>query len=172
MTMTEPGDMKSADSAALWRRFRTLDRAAEPAKATDGAPAALDLAAYAEGRLDAAEQIEAWLAVHPEALDDIIAAPGAGDAIVSPPMIDRAAALVTAEPAGARVVPFRRPTAHYAWRVHVARVAVAASLVLTGLIGFTLGTESYSNLFGTVESITGGLFDQSTGVFTSGDAAT
>ncbi len=172
--MTGPEDMKSADSAALWRRFRTLDRAVEPANAADGAPAALDLAAYAEGRLDeaAAEQIEAWLAVHPEALDDIIAARGDRDAAVSPPTIDRAMTLVTAEPAGARVIPFRRSAAQYAWRVHVARVAVAASLVLTGLVGFTLGSEVYSNLFGSTESANSGLFDQSTGVFTSGDSAT
>jgi len=171
--MTEPGDMKSAELAALWRRFRTLDRAAAPAKAVDEAPAALELAAYGEGRLDevATERVEAWLAVHPEALDDVIAARGASDSVASPRAIDRAAALVTAEPAGARIIPFRRPAAPYAWRVHLARVAVAASLVLTGLVGFTLGSEVYSNLFGSTESASSGLFDQSTGVFTAGDSA-
>lgn len=167
--MTGPGDMKSAETAGLWRRFRGLDRSVEPAP-----PEALELAAYAEGRLDetAAQRIEAWLLAHPAALDDIIAARDGRAALASDAVIERAIALVPADPAGAQVIPFRRKTApSYPWRVHVARVAVAASLLLTGLVGFTLGSQSYANLSGSVASVTSGLFDQSSGVFTEEDSA-
>ncbi|MDE2229518.1 MAG: hypothetical protein KGL11_10825 [Alphaproteobacteria bacterium] len=174
MTMTEPGDMKSAGSAALWRRFRAFDTGALPDWALDDERAALELAAYGEGRLDeaAAERIEAWLAVYPEALADLAAARAQRESSVPQRVVDRAAALVPADPAGARVIPFRRPAAPYVWRVHMARVAVAASLVLTGLIGFTLGSEVYANLFGSTESASAGeLFGQPIGVFTSEDSA-
>lgn len=171
--MTGPGDTKSAEMAGLWRRFRALDRGVTPGDGADDW--ALELAAYAEGRLDeaAAERIEAWLLAHPEALDDVIAARAGAETAAPHDAIERAAVLVSDKTADARVIPFRRPAAPaYAWRVHVARVAVAASLVLTGLIGFTLGTESYSNLFGSSESTIGGLFEQSVGVFTGEDSAT
>lgn len=80
--MSEPRDMESADLAALWRRFHTLDRI-ERDQAVDDAGVALDLAAYADGRLSevAAGPIEAWLATHPEALDDVIAARSTRDAL-------------------------------------------------------------------------------------------
>ncbi len=168
--MTGPGDMKSATEAALWRRFRALERA----DANQEAPTALELAAYADGRLDEStvERIEAWLHGHREVLDDIIAARSGHELPAPHEVVERAAALVGSDPAGARIIPFRRPAApSYGWRVHMARIAVAASLVLTGLIGFTLGTESYASLFGPAASVTGGLFDQSSGVFTSEDSA-
>jgi anti-sigma factor RsiW len=167
--MTGPGDMKSAETAGLWRRFRGLDRSVEPAP-----PGALELAAYAEGRLDetAAERVEAWLFAHPAALDDIVAARAGRAALASDAVIERAIALVPADRAGARVIPFDRKAAlSYPWRTHVARVAVAASLVLTGLVGFTLGSQSYVSLSGSAASVTSGLFDQSSGVFTEEDSA-
>ena len=172
--MTGPGDMKSAETAGLWQRFRAFDHTAAPGGAVEDERLALELAAYAEGRLDeaTAERVEAWLLAHPEALDDVVAARTGRESPAPRGAIERAAALVAAEAAGARILPFRRPAAASSgWRVHVARVAVAASLVLTGLVGFTLGTESYSNIFGTAESAVGGLFDQSTGVFTAEDSA-
>jgi anti-sigma factor RsiW len=169
--MTVPGDRKSADGAALWRRFRALDRTGT----NRDEPTALELAAYAEGRLNeaAARRIEAWLCAHPEALDDVVAARTGEEASASRAVTERAAALVAADPAGAEIIPFRRKaTPSYAWRMHVTRAAVAASLLLTGLVGFTLGSQSYANLFGSTTSITtGGLFDQSNGVFTSEDFA-
>lgn len=164
--MTGPGDMKSAETAGLWQRFRALDHRAAPT-----APEALELAAYAEGRLDeaaAVERVEAWLLAHPAALDDVVAARAGHAAPASRTLIERALALVPAE---AQILLFRRQAApSYTWRVHMARVAVAASLALTGLVGFTLGSQSYANLFGSTESVTGGLFDQSSGVFTIEDS--
>ncbi|MGH6968696.1 MAG: hypothetical protein ACREEL_08160 [Stellaceae bacterium] len=170
--MTGPEDMTSAESAALWRRFRALDRTLRN-KAADDVGTVLNLAAYAEGRLDeaAAETVEAWLAAHPEALDDVAAARGPGDAVASQRVIDRAAALVAGDPAGAQVVRFRRPAASYAWRVHLTRVAVAACLVLTGLVGFTLGSGVYGNLFPSSDSVSGETFDQPTSFFSTEDAA-
>ena len=172
--MTGPGDMKSAEMAGLWQRFRALDRTTAPSAAADDERWALELAAYAESRLDeaAAERIEAWLMAHPEALDDFVAARAGIETSAAHSVMERAMALVADETDRARVIPFRRPAApSYGWRVHAVRVAVAASLVLTGLVGFTLGTESYSNVFGSTDSITRGLFDQSNGVFTEEDSA-
>ena len=67
-----------AEDAALWRRWR-LDARPAPSR---GAPDPLLLAAYADGRLDEseAEPVEDWLADHPEALADLIAARDAGAA--------------------------------------------------------------------------------------------
>src|SRR5579863_1701476 len=106
--MSEPRDMESAEMAALWRRFHALDRTGRD-QAVDDADIALDLAAYADGRLSeaAAEAVETWLAAYPEALDDLVAARGAGDTIVSQRIVDRAAALVAGDSSDGHVVPFR-----------------------------------------------------------------
>src|SRR5690348_15941163 len=146
--MSEPRDKELADLAALWRRFHALDRTGGD-QAMDDADSALDLAAYADGRLSeaAAEAVEAWLAAHPEALDDVIAARGAGDAIAPQRIVDRAASLVAGDSSDGRVVPFRPSPVSRTWRVQMARVAVAACLVLTGVAGFTLGSDAYDNLF-------------------------
>src|SRR5579872_4118784 len=167
--MSEPRDMKSADLAALWRRFRALDRNGRD-QAVDDADIALDLAAYADGRLSeaAAEAVEAWLTAHPEALDDLIAARGPGDAVAPQRIVDRATALVVGDSSDGRVLPFRRAAVTYGWRVHVARVAVAACLVLTGLVGFTLGSGAYTNLFSS-SSASGETIDQPTSFFSTED---
>lgn len=170
--MTGPEDMKSADWATLWRRFRALDRTVRD-QAADDANTALDLAAYADGRLNeaTAEAVEAWLASHPEALDDLITVRGAGDAIAPQRVVDRAVALVSGDSADGRVLPFRRPAVTYGWRVHMARIAVAACLALTGLIGFTLGSGVYGNLFLSTDSVGGDTVDQPTSFFSTEDAA-
>lgn len=169
--MSEPRDMESADLAALWRRFHTLDRI-ERDQAVDDAGVALDLAAYADGRLSevAAGPIEAWLVAHPEALDDVIAARSTRDATVPQRIVDRAAALVTGDSSDGRIVPFHPSPAFRSWRVHVARVAVAACLLLTGLAGFTLGSGAYDNLFSS-SSASGDTVDQPTSFFSTEDAA-
>src|SRR5215469_13672514 len=115
ITMSGPEDMKSAEQAALWRRFRALDRTVRD-QAADDAGATHDLAAYADGRLSetAAEAVEAWLTAHPEALDDLIAVRNAGDAVASQRIVDRATALVSGDSTDGRIVPFRRPAAAYA----------------------------------------------------------
>lgn len=169
--MSEPRDMESADLAALWRRFHALDRTGRN-QAVDDADIALDLAAYADGRLSdaAAEAVETWLAAHPEALDDLVAARGPGDTVASQRIIDRAAALVAGDSSDGRVVPFRPPPAFRSWRVHMARVAVAACLVLTGLVGFTLGSGAYDNLFSS-SSASSETIDQPTSFFSTEDTA-
>jgi len=170
--MSGPEDMKSADWAALWRRFRALDRTMRDL-AADDANTALDLAAYADGRLSesAAAAVEAWLAPHPETLDDLIAVRGADDTIAPQRVVDRAATLVSSDSADGRVVPFHRRAVTYGWRVHVARIAVAACLALTGLIGFTLGSGVYGNLFSPTDSVSGDAVDQPTSFFSTEDAA-
>lgn len=169
--MSEPSDMESADLAALWRRFRALDRIGRD-QAVDDADIALDLAAYADGRLSevASAPIETRLVAHPEMLDDVIAAHRTGDATVPQRVIDRAASLVASDSSDGRIVPFRPSPAIRSWRVHVARVAVAACLVLTGLAGFTLGSGAYDNLFSS-SSVTGDTVDQPTSFFSTEDGA-
>lgn len=169
--MSEPRDKESADLAALWRRFHALDRTGRD-QAAGGADIALDLAAYADGRLSeaAAEPIETWLAAHPEALDDLVAARGTGDATAPQRVVDRAAALVAGDTSDGRVVSFRPSQASRNWHVHIARIAVAACLVLTGLAGFTLGSGAYDNLFSST-SASGDTADQPTSFFSTEDGA-
>lgn len=169
--MSEPRDMESAEWAALWRRFHALDRI-ERDQAVDDADVALDLAAYADGRLSelAAGPVEAWLAMHPEALDDIVATRSTRDTTAPQRVVDRAASLVAGDSSDGRIVPFHPSPAFRSWRVHVARVAVAACLLLTGLAGFTLGSGAYDNLFSS-SSASGDTVDQPTSFFSTEDAA-
>lgn len=166
--MTGPGDDTKAEAAALWRRFRALEGKA-PLQGRDLPGEALTLAAYAEGRLGeaAAERVEAWLAANPEAIGDFAPAPAAE---ATQAVLDRAMALVAA-PADSesRVVPFRRKAPPPGWRMFAARAAVAASLLVTGLVGFAMGSNVYSSLAGTGEP-RGELFDQSLGVFSGGES--
>src|SRR5438876_11814506 len=107
--MTEP--MDRAEESALWRHWRTavVNAAGEAAPA----PNPLLLAAYAEHRLSEAdaEQVEAWLSLHPEAITDVLAAgeANARPAAIEPPTaaaLARAMALVPG--ADPKIVPFRR----------------------------------------------------------------
>src|SRR5271170_4551770 len=135
--MTGPGDR--ADDASLWQRWRHDNHSASGG----GPPDPLLLAAYAEGRLDEtqAEPVEDWLAAHPEALADLIAAREASAA--APPaapeaVIARAAALVA--PADAKVVSFAAAIAvrRRSWRTAAAWSGLAASLLVTSMGGFAL----------------------------------
>jgi len=168
--MTGPGDDTKAEAAALWRRFRALE-GESPLRGKELPGEALTLAAYAEGRLGdaAAERVEAWLAANPEAVGDLApAAPGEATQAV----LDRAMALVAApDDADSRVVSFRRRRgATPGWRLFAARAAVAASLLVTGLAGFAMGSNVYSSISGDGDS-SGELFDQPLGVFSNGDSA-
>ncbi len=165
--MTEP--MDGAEENALWRRWRaaTVNGAGEALPAPDP----LLLAAYAEHRLSeaAAGDVEAWLARHPEAIEDMLAAAdsNAGPAPYQPSAaaLSRAMALVAPDP---KVVPFRRPAmpSQPVWRIAVARVAVAASLLVVSLLGFALGTDAYTSFSAEQQSALGqDLFDPPTGIF-------
>src|SRR5882724_4972545 len=90
--MTEP--MDRAEESALWRHWRT-----SVVNATGEAPPAPDpllLAAYAEHRLGeaAAQQVEAWLALHPEAITDVLAA---GEVNARPAAIEQPTAAALAQ---------------------------------------------------------------------------
>ena len=170
--MTGPGDR--SEELDFWRRWRATSAGAPTADA-------VLLAAYAEGRLDetAAEPVEAWLADHPEALEDIVAARQA--ALASPAAaaeghIARAAALVATP--SATIVPF--PVALAArrrgWRDAAAWGAVAASLLVTSTFGFAIGSSAYASLTQqppSAESTAHELMDPPTGLFTEDeDSAT
>jgi hypothetical protein len=166
--MTEP--MDRAEENALWRRWRAATVNAAGAAAP--APDPLLLAAYAEHRLGeaAAEEVEAWLALHPEAIEDVNGAELTNASAVaeqaSPAVLARAMALVAER--DPKVVPFRRPArpGQAGWRIAVARVAVAASLLVVSLIGFALGTDAYTSLNGDQQSALGqDLFDPPSSIF-------
>jgi anti-sigma factor RsiW len=160
--MTGPGDR--AEDTGYWRRWRAEGPPAQPVDA-------LSLAAYAEGRLDeeAAMAVEAWLADHPEALDDVIAArTSAADGAVPETYILRAIGLVA--PAGAEVLPLRpaRAAPQRTWRQTVAWAGIAASLLVTSLGGFELGSNVYAAYAGqtvSAESTGHELFDPPTTQF-------
>ena len=143
--MSDLGDQ--AGDAALWQRWRPEARAAA------GEAAALDLAAYAEGRLDEAqaEPVEAWLFAHPDGLVELAAVRAAAVAPLpqaTEAMIARAAALIA--PAAATVVPFRarRIASRPSWRMAMAWGGIAASLLATSLVGFTIGNSAYLTFVG------------------------
>jgi hypothetical protein len=128
-------------------------------------PDALLLAAYAEGRLSEAEAepVEAWLATAPDALGDVVAA---RMTYQRPPwtvfehVLDKATALVPGEttPAGAAILPFRPrlrpphlrpPHLRPQWRAAIAWSSLAASILCASLVGFSMGSDAYTNLAGT-----------------------
>ena len=165
--MTEP--MDRAEENALWRHWRAVISAAGEAAP---APDPELLAAYAEHRLSEAEaqEVETWLALHPEVIEDVVAA---GDSNVRAPLqpstaaLERAIALIAAP--APTVVPFRRP-AHPAkpvWRIAIARVAVAASLLMVSLVGFALGTDAYTSVLSDDQQagLSQDLFDPPSGIF-------
>jgi len=130
--------------AAIWRRWR--DGQAEAGR-TAAEPDALTLAAYAAGRLrlgdpetdPALAAIEAWLAEHPDSLDDIVAARAARDDGIfddaAAATIARAQSLIVQPQAN--IVPLRRA----GWRGAVAWSGIAASLIAASLVGFSIGTD-------------------------------
>jgi len=165
------GPRDRTDEAALWRRWCSASASVD---VTGAEPDALLLAAYAEDRLpeQAAEALENWLAAHSEIVPDVLAARCAALAespAASPTVVARAAALVAA--GGAQVLPFRRPTSRMAsWRTAALWSGMAASLVVTSLIGFTLGNSAYLSLAGGASPAFGQeLFDPPTGLFNSLD---
>ena len=148
----------------VWRRWQEKERGA----ATLDAPDPLLIAAYAEGNLDEAEAepVEAWLLLHPEALEDVIAARTADQsAPVSEAAILRAQALVTAPAAG--VVAFRQPPRRAPfWRVAAAWGGIAASVAATGMVGFLLGSTAYSSIVASADD-SDDMLDPPTGFFLS-----
>ena len=165
--MTEP--MDRAEENALWRHWRTAVVNAGGKAAP--APDPLLLAAYAERRLSerAAEEIEAWLALHPEGIEDVLSASVSNVAAEEPSAGALAEAMALVSERDHTVVPFRRPArqASPARRIAVGRVAVAASLLVVSLVGFALGADAYISLNGDQQqsALSQDLFDPPTGIF-------
>jgi anti-sigma factor RsiW len=141
--MTGLGD--KAEGAALWQRWRV--RAGSVSR-VDGDDHALLLAAYVDGRLAAAnaDAVEEWLIDHPAALGDVIAARAmAGSHAPDAPaaLLARIEALVAPSEG---VVPFVRPARTGGWRTAAAWGGLAASLMVTSLFGFALGSNAYLNV--------------------------
>jgi len=166
--MTEPFD--SERDPALWRRWRAA--AAEPAGKGMPAPDPLLVAAYAEGRLSelAAQRVESWLAEDPARLADVQLAREmrhGGIALPAPEaVLVRAGALMVGR--SGQILAFRRPTpSGRSWRTAAAWASMAASLLVTCLIGFALGTDAYSSLVGDRQetALTQELFDPPSGFF-------
>ena len=167
--MAGPDDR--TDEAALWRRWRSASVSGAVAAFE---PDAVLLAAYAEDRLPEAMTgtIDDWLAAHPEMMSDILAARRAARgeaAAASEAVIARAAALVVA--GDAQILTFPPSTARRAsWRTAAIWSGLAASLVVTSMIGFTLGSSAYLSLAGGATPALGQeLFDPPTGLFNSLD---
>src|SRR5258708_25953181 len=165
------GPRDRTDEAALWRRWRSASALVDAGVEPD----ALLLAAYAEDRLpdEAADAIENWLAVHPDMVSDVLAARRTArteSPAPSPAVVARAAALVAA--GDAQVLTFRRPAGRgmTSWRTAALWSGMAASLVVTSLIGFTLRNSAYLRLAGWASPALGHeLFDPPTGLFNSLD---
>ena len=165
------GPKDRTEEAALWRRWRSASASVD---AAGTAPDALLLAAYAENRLPEAvsEAIENWLVAHPETMSDVLAARLAARSehpSASAAMVARAEALVGA--GDAQILTFQRPAGRRAsWRAAALWGGMAASLVLTSLIGFNLGNSAYLSLIGGASPALGQeLFDPPTGLFNSLD---
>jgi hypothetical protein len=142
--------------AAPWRRWRDgTDAAGEQAAEPD----ALALAAYADRRLGrrgadpetdpATVAVEAWLADHPDYVDDVVAARNVAGPPADAVLVARAQALI-ARPEG-KVAALSRPRRD--WRNAVAWSSIAASLIAAVLIGFSLGDDGVVELsgFGTTQ---------------------
>ena len=164
----EPAADAAADRA-LWRRSREADAPA------DEAAQFLDLAAYADCRLDADDdaRVAALTAADPTAAGVVAAARALAAAVAQPPVgleriVGRAVRLVAAAPER-RVIPFapapRRP-------LHAAAqwASLAAAIVFASWLGFAMGSDfshaySYSQADQTVgeEGYMPELLDPSTG---------
>jgi hypothetical protein len=167
--MAGPNDR--TDEAALWRRWRSASVLVGP---TGGAPDAVLLAAYAEGRLseEAAAPVEDWLAVHPDAISDFVAAQRSGrdeHPVAPTAVVARAEALVAVGDAHILTFPPAAPR-RAGWRTAALWSGMAASLAVTSLIGFSLGNSAYLSLVdGGSPAFGQELFDPPTGLFNSLD---
>jgi len=125
----------------LWHRCRVIDAS------EDEAGRFLDLAAYADGRLDAddEERVAEWLGADPEAAADVHAARAlAGtehDSAGLQQIIARASAIPAgSEPGSGNVVPLRP---HWGRRTAQAAAqwgSLAAAIGLAGWLGFAMGS--------------------------------
>jgi anti-sigma factor RsiW len=167
--MSEPWDDK-AHSHALWRRWNMGDELMGGQAARRMPPDELTLAAFAEGRLDAAanDEVAGFLTDHPELADDVAVArrlsDGEGGKIAADPalasVIARACALVPG--ADDRVIAFRPAPRRVEsnWQFAARWSALAASFAMVSYLGFALGSDALSSLAALDRSVTVALSDE------------
>lgn len=165
--MNGTDDSGRAADRALWLRSQATEAPG------DEAGRFLDLAAFAEGRLEdeEAERIAALLAADPQAASDIAAAraplPPVADSAVIARVIARAGSLVTAPaPERGRLLLFARPAPRRsAVRGAAGWASLAAALAMVGWLGFVMGSNA-SLALGTPSqpSVLTQLVDPDTGV--------
>jgi hypothetical protein len=136
----QPSDATS--DRELWRRVRLADAR------LDECDHLLDLAAFAEGRLDPdeTERIAAWLDADPDAAADVSAARAPahfaeGSAAVER-IIARAGALQPAAAAGGVVLRFARTGRSVRLQAMAQWGSLAAALALAAWLGFTMGSDA------------------------------
>ncbi|HYZ42796.1 MAG TPA: hypothetical protein VE687_19535 [Stellaceae bacterium] len=125
----------------LWQHCRASD--APP----DDAARLLDLAAFADGLLDADDhdRVAAWLADDPEAAADVNATPAVDSSRVAAAQLDRVVARACAlvpDNAPSRVVAFPRWRARRSIGFLAQWGSIAAALALAGWLGFAMGTDT------------------------------
>src|SRR5436309_4903852 len=134
---------------ALWQRSRIADAVEQESERL------LDLAGFAEGRLDEddRERVAEWLARDPDAAADIAAAQALAAAMPAETapehIVERAAALVAGSNATGsdNVVPFRPKPSQGLRLGGVARWgSLAAAIAVASWLGFTLGMDTSLSL--------------------------
>jgi anti-sigma factor RsiW len=139
------GEERAADRA-LWLRSQATEAP------NDEVEHFLDLAAFAEGRLDSeeAERIAALLAADPEAESDVAAARAPIAAVADNAEIERviARALVTPSPSRrGHVLLFARPAPRRSLVRGLAEWAsLAAAVAMAGWLGFAMGSTTSLDL--------------------------
>jgi anti-sigma factor RsiW len=164
--MAEPRDRMEE---ALWRRWRSM--AGGDGVATAEADPLL-LAAYVEDRVsdDERDIVEEWLFADPSLAADVLAARRAGEAALpeTPASLLAWAMALVGLGGDAQIFVFRRQVTR--WRAVAAWGGMAASLAVTGLVGFNLGTDAYMNVAGDAPAaLSEDLLDPPAGLFNNGD---
>lgn len=140
-------DAIQPDDAAVWRQWRDqTGRASDAAQAMDDCPSALDLAAFIDGRCDAAAKarIESHLiacAMCQAAMADVTAALqvlNESPAFVRPQALERARRLVSASSPEVIVISHRLSVTR-AMRIGTGWGVAAAAALAIGLGGYQLG---------------------------------
>ena len=143
MRNEEPEQAPNPADRRLWQRCRVMDAP------EDDRVRLLDLAAYADDRLDIEEQerIEALLAADPEVSADVKAAralaAGEQSSHGLEQIIARAVAILPdVGAAPARVVPFAPRRGRRAIEVFAEWGSIAAALALASWLGFAMGSDT------------------------------
>ena len=148
MSRTDEEQKRAPDLAsdrALWQRCRMTDAP------EDEAARLLDLAAFADGRLDTDEEdrVAALVAADPAARDDVAAARALAGGVAEPlaaleRIVDRARAMVPDLPtAPGRVVPFAPPPRRHRILHGVGQWgSLAAAIAVASWLGFAMGSDA------------------------------